>query len=295
MPPSTTSAQLPRPCNSSLRRPVRLQDSAPVQMESKTVSAHRRKSSSQSLLSRRSADLPSNSHWDSPNTHHAHAHRTNQPAHALPTISRMSRSLSPSPAANNKRPPPRLQFRCNHASAPQPKFNRTAKPQPPSNNTAHNNLLQLSSHSHAHSVRSYGSRIYNLNLSISVQGSGVQNAQYQGICSWMIDPLATDPQSRTHYLQCQPAPNNLFCGRWQRMPCAPGTVFDVQSQVCVWDTNSQPGTLPTPAPYVSTQAPQNAQCGCTGGVQIGSCNQNYQCPGQSVCQVGQNAGQQVRE
>lgn len=62
MPPSTTSAQLPRPCNSSLRRPVRLQDSAPVQMESKTVSAHRRKSSSQSLLSRRSADLPSNSH-----------------------------------------------------------------------------------------------------------------------------------------------------------------------------------------------------------------------------------------
>lgn len=42
------------------------------------------------------------------------------------------------------------------------------------------------------------------------------------------------------------------------------------------------------------QAPQNAQCGCTGGVQIGSCNQNYQCPGQSVCQVGQNNGNQVR-
>lgn len=47
----------------------------------------------------------------------------------------------------------------------------------------------------------------------------------------MVDPLAVDPQSKTHYLQCQPAPNNLFCGRWQRMPCAPGTIFDVNSQV----------------------------------------------------------------
>ncbi|CAD6192699.1 unnamed protein product [Caenorhabditis auriculariae] len=125
-----------------------------------------------------------------------------------------------------------------------------------------------------------------------VQGSGVQNAQYQGICSWMVDPLAVDPQSKTHYLQCQPAPNNLFCGRWQRMPCAPATVFDVNAQVCVWDTTGTPGSLPTPAPYVATQAPQNTQCGCTGGVQIGSCNQNYQCPGQSVCQVGQTNGQQ---
>jgi hypothetical protein len=69
-----------------------------------------------------------------------------------------------------------------------------------------------------------------------VQG-GVQNARYQGICSWMVDPLATDPESPTHFLQCQPAPNNLFCGRWQRMPCAPATKFDVNSQVCVWDSS----------------------------------------------------------
>ncbi|CAJ0930930.1 unnamed protein product, partial [Mesorhabditis belari] len=124
-----------------------------------------------------------------------------------------------------------------------------------------------------------------------VQG-GVQNAAYQGICSWMVDPLARDPESRTHFLQCQPAPNNLYCGRWQRMPCAPATVFDEQAQVCVWDTSAQPASLPTPAPYVPTQAQQNTQCGCTGGVQIGSCNQNYQCPGQSVCQVGQQNGNQ---
>ncbi|CAJ0569990.1 unnamed protein product, partial [Mesorhabditis spiculigera] len=124
-----------------------------------------------------------------------------------------------------------------------------------------------------------------------VQG-GVQNAAYQGICSWMVDPLAKDPESCTHFLQCQPAPNNLYCGRWQRMPCAPATIFDEQAQVCVWDTSSQPASLPTPAPYVPTQAQQNSQCGCTGGVQIGSCNQNYQCPGQSVCQVGQQNGNQ---
>ncbi|WKY03480.1 hypothetical protein Q1695_004887 [Nippostrongylus brasiliensis] len=124
-----------------------------------------------------------------------------------------------------------------------------------------------------------------------VQG-GVQLAQYQGICSWMVDPLANDPQSQAHYLQCQPAPNNLFCGRWQRMPCPPGTVFDSASQICVWDTQSSPTNLPVNTPYVSTQAPPQAQCSCVGGVQIGSCNQNYQCPGQSVCQVGQTAGSQ---
>uniref|UniRef100_A0A914YKP9 Chitin-binding type-2 domain-containing protein n=1 Tax=Panagrolaimus superbus TaxID=310955 RepID=A0A914YKP9_9BILA len=125
-----------------------------------------------------------------------------------------------------------------------------------------------------------------------VQG-GTQNARYQGICSWMVDPLATDPESKTHFLQCQPAPNNLFCGRWQRMPCAPATVFDANAQVCVWDSsnNAQPGNLPTPAPYVSTQPQRDSQCACTGGVQIGSCNANYQCPGQSVCQVGQQPQQ----
>ncbi|XGW30322.1 hypothetical protein V3C99_009363 [Haemonchus contortus] len=121
-----------------------------------------------------------------------------------------------------------------------------------------------------------------------VQG-GIQTAQYQGICSWMVDPLATDPQSKSHYLQCQPAPNNLFCGRWQRMPCAPSTTFDVQAQICVWSSQGAPGALP--APYVPAASSQ-AGCSCSGGVQIGSCNQNYQCPGQSVCQVGQNAGNQ---
>uniref|UniRef100_A0A0K0DLB9 Chitin-binding type-2 domain-containing protein n=1 Tax=Angiostrongylus cantonensis TaxID=6313 RepID=A0A0K0DLB9_ANGCA len=125
---------------------------------------------------------------------------------------------------------------------------------------------------------------------------GVQGAQYQGICSWMVDPLAADPQSRSHYLQCQPAPKNLFCGRWQRMPCAPSTVFDVQAQVCVWDTQtSLPGAVPQAGPHVPPplQAPHPPQCSCLGGVLIGSCNQNFQCPGQSVCQVGQNYGKQV--
>ncbi|VDD90669.1 unnamed protein product [Enterobius vermicularis] len=143
----------------------------------------------------------------------------------------------------------------------------------------------------------------------------------------MVDPLATDPQSRTHYLQCQPAPNNLFCGRWQRMPCAPSTVFDVNAQVCVWDpskySTALPGTVPVgeqvsqsaqyqPQGQFPTQGPvqqystngvtavpitvsttQPATCSCTGGVLIGSCNVNYQCPGQSVCQVGGQNDQQV--
>uniref|UniRef100_A0A0K0E1W6 Chitin-binding type-2 domain-containing protein n=1 Tax=Strongyloides stercoralis TaxID=6248 RepID=A0A0K0E1W6_STRER len=160
--------------------------------------------------------------------------------------------------------------------------------------------------------------------------SGVGNARYQGICSWMTDPLAADPESKKHFLQCQPAPKNLYCGRWQRMPCAPATVFDVNVQVCVWDTSSEGitdsivGEIPLPqqtttlyppysdqlysttrkvytTPYVTsytqsftvpyTTTPlyqQNNQCSCNGGIPIGTCNQNYQCPGQSLCQISVN-------
>lgn len=150
-----------------------------------------------------------------------------------------------------------------------------------------------------------------------MEGSA-QNAKYQGICSWMLDPLAADPESRCHFLQCQPAPNNLFCGRWQRMPCAPATVFDLGAQVCVWDSRGcagrstplaegVPGPLPPPGPPSSSPAPQFApmsaqagpqlapgsSCLCPGGVKIGSCNANFQCPGQSVCQVGQSGGERV--
>ncbi|VDK36755.1 unnamed protein product [Gongylonema pulchrum] len=73
----------------------------------------------------------------------------------------------------------------------------------------------------------------------------------------MIDPLAADPQSRSHFLQCQPAPNSLYCGRWQRMPCEPGLIFNVQLQVCVWDASAQPGGVPPPtaAPGVSPYQP----------------------------------------
>ncbi|KAI6206810.1 hypothetical protein M3Y94_00956300 [Aphelenchoides besseyi] len=220
-----------------------------------------------------------------------------------------------------------------------------------------------------------------------VQGSAT-NARYQGICSWMLDPLACDPESRCHFLQCQPASNNLYCGRWQRMPCAPATVFDAAAQICVWDTSATPGPLPLPTPaplpptstlapnfqfngnrnfnnggssfttansYVDAQSSFNGQFGnngfgtndpqsmnsqqnfgggfqqmnniggysnfgqsnsrfngnnqpyspgnagqgscfangqsnqnlCRGGVQIGSCSSTFQCPGQSVCQIGQ--------
>uniref|UniRef100_A0AC35UFR5 Chitin-binding type-2 domain-containing protein n=1 Tax=Rhabditophanes sp. KR3021 TaxID=114890 RepID=A0AC35UFR5_9BILA len=126
-----------------------------------------------------------------------------------------------------------------------------------------------------------------------VQG-GIQNAQYQGICSWMVDALAVDPQSKTHYLQCQPAPKNLYCGRWQRMPCAVGTIFSAEQQVCIFDTNNaQPGNIPTPNPVLTQPGPlptqpqvQRNDCNCSGGVQIGQCNQNYQCPGKSVCNLG---------
>uniref|UniRef100_A0A914GWA5 Chitin-binding type-2 domain-containing protein n=1 Tax=Globodera rostochiensis TaxID=31243 RepID=A0A914GWA5_GLORO len=68
-----------------------------------------------------------------------------------------------------------------------------------------------------------------------------QSVQYQELCSWMLDPLVPDSESHAHFLQCQPAPFSLFCGRWQRMPCAPKTVFDVREQMCVWDQGEQKG------------------------------------------------------
>ncbi|CAD5219036.1 unnamed protein product [Bursaphelenchus okinawaensis] len=138
-----------------------------------------------------------------------------------------------------------------------------------------------------------------------VDGDSVANAQYLGICSWMLDPLAKDPESNCNFLQCQPAPNNLFCGRWQRMPCAPATAFDVNAQVCVWDALSMPGPLPPPGTTttsvpqfnpikISIPLPNMNPCSCKGGVQIGSCNGQFQCPGQSICQVGQSSNNRIK-
>uniref|UniRef100_A0A0M3ICJ9 Chitin-binding type-2 domain-containing protein n=1 Tax=Ascaris lumbricoides TaxID=6252 RepID=A0A0M3ICJ9_ASCLU len=119
-----------------------------------------------------------------------------------------------------------------------------------------------------------------------VQGQVSQTAEYQGICSWMVDPLAVDPQGVTTYLQCQPTTNDVYCGRWQRMPCSPGTTFDVAVQLCVWHPGVQAGqvSLQTPS-TVSLPAGIAGQCACTSGVPISSCGENNQCPGQSTCQI----------
>jgi hypothetical protein len=114
----------------------------------------------------------------------------------------------------------------------------------------------------------------------------------------MLDPLAANPSERASFLQCQPAPFNVFCGRWRRMPCARYTIFDVTLQVCVHDPNAPVGPLPpvTQAPFVQppiTQPIQPAQqtCGCSVGINIGFCGSNYNCPGMSQCQVTQPSPQ----
>ncbi|EJW71204.1 hypothetical protein WUBG_17890, partial [Wuchereria bancrofti] len=61
-------------------------------------------------------------------------------------------------------------------------------------------------------------------------GQSVEGSRYQKICSWMIESLVADPESPSHFLQCQPAPNSLYCGRWQRMPCEPGLIFNALLQ-----------------------------------------------------------------
>lgn len=129
------------------------------------------------------------------------------------------------------------------------------------------------------------------------QGTGGQGAVENGICSWMLDPLAAHPSKRNCFLQCQPAPYNVFCGRWRTMPCSIYTVFDVQLQVCVNDPAAPVGQLPPAQPQQPIFAPQPPQqpaqsCGCTVGVNIGTCGSNYQCPGMSQCQVTQPAQQQ---
>ncbi|VDM48770.1 unnamed protein product [Toxocara canis] len=82
----------------------------------------------------------------------------------------------------------------------------------------------------------------------------------------MVDPLAVDPQGSTTYLQCQPTTNNLYCGRWQRMPCSPGTTFNVNMQLCTWDSGAQPGQFPTAQPpyaTASTPGANGGQCTCS--------------------------------
>ncbi|KHN80103.1 hypothetical protein Tcan_12308 [Toxocara canis] len=133
---------------------------------------------------------------------------------------------------------------------------------------------------------------FNVNMQLctwdSAQGQSSQIAEYQGICSWMVDPLAVDPQGSTTYLQCQPTTNNLYCGRWQRMPCSPGTTFNVNMQLCTWDSGAQPGQFPTAQPpyaTASTPGANGGQCTCSSGIPISSCYPKYLCPGQSNCQT----------
>jgi len=137
------------------------------------------------------------------------------------------------------------------------------------------------------------------------QAGNPQQAQQNGICSWMLDPLAANPTTRNGFLQCQPAAFNLYCGRWQCMPCSVQTIFDVNLQVCVWDPNAVPGPLPprTPAPFIQqpqqpfmpiiqpTIAQPQQGCGCSMGTNIGACGSNYNCPGMSQCQVTQPSQQ----
>uniref|UniRef100_A0A915DHL4 Chitin-binding type-2 domain-containing protein n=1 Tax=Ditylenchus dipsaci TaxID=166011 RepID=A0A915DHL4_9BILA len=88
-----------------------------------------------------------------------------------------------------------------------------------------------------------------------------ENAKYQSICSWMLDPLVNDPDSRNHFLQCQPAPYNVLCGRWQRMPCAPYTMFDSREQMCIWGSDQGVGSIPAPGTQTTGSEPNNANLG----------------------------------
>uniref|UniRef100_A0AAF5RT80 Chitin-binding type-2 domain-containing protein n=2 Tax=Wuchereria bancrofti TaxID=6293 RepID=A0AAF5RT80_WUCBA len=147
-------------------------------------------------------------------------------------------------------------------------------------------------------------------------GQSVEGSRYQKICSWMIESLVADPESPSHFLQCQPAPNSLYCGRWQRMPCEPGLIFNALLQVCVWNPSMQPEKIPIISPSVTATYPSiaqlsshassgylispipvipgydaNTRCTCHVGVHIGFCGPDGQCPGQSICKSNELAGQ----
>ncbi|CAG9539669.1 unnamed protein product [Cercopithifilaria johnstoni] len=146
-----------------------------------------------------------------------------------------------------------------------------------------------------------------------VVGQNFEDARYQKICSWMIETLVADPENPSHFLQCQPAPNSLYCGRWQRMSCEPGLIFNALLQVCVWNPSTQSEEIPllkyrpsiiatyssiSQLPHASTGYPifptpvvsrydTNTRCTCYAGLQIGFCGPNGQCPGQSICKSNQ--------
>ncbi|VIO87000.1 Uncharacterized protein BM_BM6112 [Brugia malayi] len=147
-------------------------------------------------------------------------------------------------------------------------------------------------------------------------GQSVEGSRYQKICSWMIESLVADPESPSHFLQCQPAPNSLYCGRWQSMPCEPGLIFNALLQVCVWNPRMQSEEIPIISLGITVTYPSiaqlyshtssgylmspilvipgydaNTRCTCHVGVQIGFCGSDGQCPGQSVCKSNELAGQ----
>ncbi|KAI1726333.1 CRE-PQN-74 protein [Ditylenchus destructor] len=115
-----------------------------------------------------------------------------------------------------------------------------------------------------------------------VQPGDIEKAHYQSICSWMLDPLANDPESRTHFLQCKPpTPSNLppsgYYGPYSNInqPYGSQTSGVVPSSGAI-----VPGLLPQPQPQpqIQPQFPPQPQPSNIGG-QIPPSSGTYEYPG----------------
>ncbi|KAL1230923.1 Microtubule-actin cross-linking factor [Trichinella spiralis] len=150
------------------------------------------------------------------------------------------------------------------------------------------------------------------------------DAKPDGMCSWMMAPLAPNPGSYNSYLQCVPQPDYLYCGKWTVKACAPNTVFSASAQVCVFLDDEKgprvpisptppsvpypiPPTVPVPPMPPAPPVPAPPIPGipyppsgplppssvptlpdgsiCGVGIFVGWCNYQMQCPGLSQCMV----------
>uniref|UniRef100_A0A7E4ZRW9 Chitin-binding type-2 domain-containing protein n=1 Tax=Panagrellus redivivus TaxID=6233 RepID=A0A7E4ZRW9_PANRE len=91
------------------------------------------------------------------------------------------------------------------------------------------------------------------------------NPTIGGLCNWRTAQLSPDTSSGAHFLQCAVQNTAESCGEWVRMPCASGTVFNINMQICI---------------------PTGLQCGQNEAVPICPCRQaasGAQCPGRTTC------------
>ncbi|VDP04815.1 unnamed protein product [Soboliphyme baturini] len=124
------------------------------------------------------------------------------------------------------------------------------------------------------------------------------NVRIGQICNWIGAPLVPCYNNPSCYMQCMPSSSS--CGTWMPTQCPYNMVFNIVTQLCVYQTTTISGYSSGPYgyqnPYIfrrsmsvnkdlskSTADDQNTIVTCMADDVYGPCNANRECPGFATC------------